>query len=793
MSRAGESIALFDKWRRWLVLSITYAGFIGAVYFASYHLPDDRFGAYLSGLILLVLAISFYFVWPNRWTFFASPALTVLLWYLLDDANRQKSALTTFPLTIVDLRMLMADPSGLLTAVRAPHWAFIALDIAPYVLLPCLIWLIYWALRRTSPLRIIAGMLGLGVRAAIIATALYFVNQVSIRAVRSFLAAHEDIGVWEDVGLVKFAETVGILPFLSYSQYIESAEGESFLTYKPKRSPPPRAEIMKSAAKYIDFGKLSDTQLPNIFIIHAESTYDLNDVLNLKSPVSSSLFYTYPGIEDPKVQYRGAMLANIVGGGSWVSEYEVLHGIDSRLFGVAGHYTHASLSIYSRNPLPKYLADRGYENFAYYPTTGKFYNGEQAYRRYGFQNFQGDIGHSDDDRLIMAAAVAPSEAGKAGPFMKFVQLLENHAPHWCNDEKAQSYENVELAGNPSEGQKCVVKEYVRRLRDTEQAVKIARDYLEAEQAKTGRPYVIAVYGDHQPFSITGGGYKVYNMGLNFDEFRKDATKRKTVLEFISSKENPIRCCQNEVVPITMVPSLLSAYVAKSPNELYLPENFYQMDHCGSDWIGHLTGSSFYGRGETPPSACPEYESLLAAYKQSGVIGYPDEANIALAAAKVKEPPQPKTIRAACQLWDGSTRIIVSATGTKFGDPPAFDLRIDGDTIGRGSVTAAPETGDKAADQEAIRQAETLFVFSVSLQKQARQITLEFLNDRWAGENHTGDTDLWIRYVQVGDRIFTGDELKPTSPDPMHGVSKGEWFVFPSNGMLKIDLPQDRCS
>ena len=506
--------------------------------------------------------------------------------------------------------MLAENPSGLLISIGAPEWTYIALDIAPFALLGCLVWLAYSWRKRFQPAMFITGLLGFGIHAGIVAAALVLLNQSSISAVTSFLRSHRDLGIWEDVGLVKFVEQIGVLPFLSYSQYIESTERDNFLNYVPKAPPPTKEEMAKSVGKYVDTGKLSAGQLPNIMIIHAESTFDLNDVLNLKSPVSSDLFYTYPKVkDDPKVNFRGALLANIIGGGSWVSEFEVLHGIDSRLFGVAGHYTHASLSIYSRNALPRYLAKRGYETSAYYPIGAKFYNAEKAFRLYGFQNFQSNVGTGDDDTTIMAGAL--KDIGKGGPFMKFVELLENHAPHWCDESKAQSYENVEVVGDPTENHKCALKEYVRRLRTTEKAVKMAQDYLESEQARTGRPYVIAIYGDHQPYSFTGGGERRSNMGLDFDAFRKDLTKRKAILEFISSKENPFTCCWNEVVPIAMVPSMLSAYVASSPSELYLPENFYQLDHCGSDWIGHLSGTTYYGRWiEESQKVCASYDTIV---------------------------------------------------------------------------------------------------------------------------------------------------------------------------------------
>src|SRR4029078_580259 len=162
--------------------------------------------------------------------------------------------------------------------------------------------------------------------------------------------------------------------------------------------------------------------------------------------------------------------------------------------------------------------------------------------------------------------------------------------------------------------------YLWRARSSEKAIALARAYLVKEQARTGRPYVIAIYGDHQPYTFTGGG-ESWSLGLDFSAHRKDESKRRTSLEFISSKENPFTDHKRAPVPLTLVPTMVSAYVANSPQTLYLPENYYQIDHCGSDWIGYLVGRLFYDEAETGVSQgnCDKYESLIAAYQQSKVL------------------------------------------------------------------------------------------------------------------------------------------------------------------------------
>jgi hypothetical protein len=57
-------------------------------------------------------------------------------------------------------------------------------------------------------------------------------------------------------------------------------------------------------------------------------------------PVRSDLFEP-----NPLTQALGSLYVNAVGGGTWLSEFESIVGVDERLFGYAGYYTHASLSL----------------------------------------------------------------------------------------------------------------------------------------------------------------------------------------------------------------------------------------------------------------------------------------------------------------------------------------------------------------------------------------------------------------------------------------------------------------
>ena len=337
----------------------------------------------------------------------------------------------------------------------------------------------------------------------------------------------DELPIWEPTGLVAFSEEVGILGFLQYSHYIEAAERDSFLTLMPDLPPPAPEAIAAAVSRYINADEMGPASLPNIMIVHAESTFDPNEVFHLSAPLEDPLYYSHPGPDsDAMVRFSGPAITNVIGGGSWVSEFEVITGLDSRLFGVAGRFTHASLSSYSRNTFPMFLDRLGYETAAFSNVEATFYNYAAGYLNYGFDHFfdRSVVGSKSDDMAIMRAALDQLLENPDAPFMKFVLLARNHGPHWCDEEYADEYEPVALIGDATAEMNCAVAEYHRRTRLTSDAIAEARAFLDAEKRRTGRDYVIAIYGDHQPYSFTDQGEDT-TMGLDFSSVRQDETKR----------------------------------------------------------------------------------------------------------------------------------------------------------------------------------------------------------------------------------------------------------------------------
>jgi lipoteichoic acid synthase len=110
-------------------------------------------------------------------------------------------------------------------------------------------------------------------------------------------------------------------------------------------------------------------------------------------------------------------------------------------------------------------------------------------------------------------------------------------------------------------------------------------------------------------------------------------------------------------------------------------------------------------------------------------------------------PAPATVAEA------PAQITIQASGTKFKDPPQVEVRLDGVEVGTLSVDGALSNADAAVDwPSAIAQAK---VYSLPAEIGAcpKKLELTFLNDDWAGDGLTGDTNLFLGSVTIGSKVY----------------------------------------
>jgi hypothetical protein len=286
----------------------------------------------------------------------------------------------------------------------------------------------------------------------------------------------------------------------------------------------------------------------------------------------------------------------VIGGGSWVTEFEVISGVDSRIFGYQGFYTNFYIAPKVKNSFVKYLASKGYKTAAFYPVDGGFYNAEKAFNFYGFGEFiDGRSLHlppdwgSLIDRDIVKTVIDHGAFRGPGPFFYFISTSENHGPHPCRSFESDRQFLTTFAAKASFEKNCQLNEYLKRARSTSDGFELVLQQLRQIERQTGRPFVLLVYGDHQPWSFTKGVYSVAGGTATedgFDDFsdvRTTADGYHTFFHLLASRETVIRDRRfTSPPPASLLASLVSAFVAKSYDDLYLPMNFLAFASCGSD-------------------------------------------------------------------------------------------------------------------------------------------------------------------------------------------------------------------
>ena len=429
--------------------------------------------------------------------------------------------------------------------------------------------------------------------------------------------------LWDPQGVTWLSHKLGHLGFLLLSYQLERVDKDDYHDLRLGKAL--KAEEIRNAIdQYVNLKKAESQNYPNIVILLAESTFDPNLAFHLSKPVRNGLFE-----RGAHTQALGPLFVNAVGGGTWISEFESITGLDSRLFGYMGYYTHSSLAPHVRDSFPRYLKRRGYSTAAYYPISGRFYNARKAYRYYGFDRFfdSKTLGLSGEwtvsDERVIEAVIEAANSEDEGPFFKYVLTVGNHGTHGCGYFSDIARQTVQFESAESiDSRNCVLNEYVHRTHSTSRGFAKLVSYLRKIERTTGRPFVALVFGDHQPHTFTGSAEgKKYN----FDVFRTGLTKRHTVFHLVSSIPNVVKFDTDVAPHVTLIPTLLSAYVASAPDDLYLGVNWYQYRHCGSDLLPTKESSGLYILDQNDAATakvgkgCPVYEKLLTAYRRAGIV------------------------------------------------------------------------------------------------------------------------------------------------------------------------------
>lgn len=536
----------------------------------------------------------------------------------LSGINAAKVLMTRAPLTALDFEIALANPRGLWLALGWPQWTRYVVFGGMAAAIGAWLWATGRVVRRraSEPSHRVQGWVSLAAATAGLAA--------FVATLPDALQAHanHDDDMWNTEALSGYSNRTGIVPFLIYSYALERRNAGPY--YTAAREPAPSSDqVYDTAARWVR-PAAPPKSLPNIAVVFAESTFNPNWAFVLARPVESALFR-----RQPDTHALSGLYVNTVGGGSWITEFESIVGVDSRLFGYSGYYTHTTLSPFVRRSFVTYLRGKGYDTAAYYSWAGDFYNAREAYANYGFERFVDvhELGlreFSGSDVDVATRTVGRMKAWPTDrPSFSYVVLYENHAPHRCEHFTEASALAAAFQPAVPFAKNCELNEYLRRMASTERAVEVVAAHLRDEERRTRRPYVLVVFGDHQPHTFTGTKSPPLS-NYDYATQRRPASERETFLHIRASAPNPLRCCDADPPPVFLLPTLMSAYVARGVDDVYLPQNFGAYEGCGSEILGSIQvalgeGASRAVTRAARPECRVAYGKWLASIRAAGVI------------------------------------------------------------------------------------------------------------------------------------------------------------------------------
>jgi hypothetical protein len=96
------------------------------------------------------------------------------------------------------------------------------------------------------------------------------------------------------------------------------------------------------------------------------------------------------------------------------------------------------------------------------------------------------------------AFVTRSQSFETGPFFSFIDTNGAHSPYPCEHFSAPETFRARFKPPASHLMNCELNEYLSLAEDSATAVKAILARLEQIERTTGRPFVLMIYGDHQP-------------------------------------------------------------------------------------------------------------------------------------------------------------------------------------------------------------------------------------------------------------------------------------------------------
>lgn len=265
-------------------------------------------------------------------------------------------------------------------------------------------------------------------------------------------------------------------------------------------------------ANFNDIKITNDKNKPNIIFVLMESTFDI-------SKLSNSIMSGFGG--KPYVPVS----TYVAGGGTWVQEYAVLHGVSPPVYGDFYKAINTLGPGKLDGRIAPALLDLGYKTQTFSTAKKDFYGADHFHHSLGMKEYISTWDASNKSieatkkDTVLFNLVFENIQEESEPSFVFVTTELNHAPHHL-----KLPEKIVNCKDWDEERCAIVNEYVFRERNF---VKIFDDFTR-KISKLPRDSIVILFGDHIPADI--------NDKFKADDF-SDRNKYETIALFYKSKSN----------------------------------------------------------------------------------------------------------------------------------------------------------------------------------------------------------------------------------------------------------------
>lgn len=280
------------------------------------------------------------------------------------------------------------------------------------------------------------------------------------------------------------------------------------------------------------------------------------------------------------VQAQGELRVHVHGGGTWLSEFALATGVPHTLFGRAGDYASFNVAPGVQRSFVRSLKQAGYYTVALYPVRGGMMNARLAYQGYGFDEFidsdQAGLPGSYDtpDRDIHEAAVGALERARqhGKPVFLMAVTIFNHSEHGRMFRVPPDVSDLASRIDGAQRERENLVDFVWRTRE------FARAYDDTRRAVlgSGRPTVLAWFGDHQP---PFGSAPVLRSRIKAMAQPPRAPDRYLTWYQVSSNRPPAEArAEDRLLDIVFLPGLLAEQAGVKLDE-WLAANVVARQRC----------------------------------------------------------------------------------------------------------------------------------------------------------------------------------------------------------------------